>query len=69
MSDIGRKLIKILKDDLAEALNDKLRTHKSMESMVYRDEPIIRRLSDLPPKAPPKAKPAQDPAPVFTVNK
>ncbi len=58
MSDLSKRIL----DILGSTLNDVLKTRKNMESMVYRDEPIIRRASDLekPKKEP--ARPAPRPA-------
>ena len=55
MSDIGKRIL----DILGSTLNDALKSRKNMQSMVYRDEPIIRRASDLE-----RPKPEKAPAPV-----
>ena len=62
MSDVTKRILKILESSLSEALNSSLEVRKNMESMVYKDEPIIRRASDLLKKQDPK--PAPRPAPV-----
>ena len=63
MSDIGKRIL----DILGSTLNDALKSRKNMQSMVYRDEPIIRRASDLErPKQErtptPRQNPPHDPA-------
>ncbi|MCR5005593.1 MAG: TerB N-terminal domain-containing protein [Clostridiales bacterium] len=63
MSDLGKRIL----DILGSTLNDALKTRKNMQSMVYRDEPIIRRASDLKRPEPRKPEPVSVPSvpPVF----
>lgn len=62
MSDLSKRILNALSDRLNEVLKSK----KNMQSMVYKDEPIIRPASDVRPPAKPKPVPspvpkAQDP--------
>ena len=57
MSDLSKRILNALSDRLNEVLKSK----KNMQSMVYKDEPIIRPASDIRPPA--KPKPVPSPAP------
>ena len=58
MSDLGKRIL----DILGSTLNDALKSRKNMQSMVYRDEPIVRRASDLERPKPQKPEPVSIPA-------